>query len=122
MQSFRKQILVVDHDPDLLRLLGEQLEGMGYKVQTAMNGLEGFEVLKQSSIDGILLAVLMPDMDGLQMLRRILEKYPHMPVIVMAAAANTVGLEQAIKEGAMKYLLKPIDNGLLSQKCRRVFD
>ena len=122
MNSFQKQILVVDHDPDLLRLVGEKLEGMGYDVRTARNGLEGLEVLNQSSIDGILLALLMPIMDGLQMLRRIMEKYPHIPVIMMSAVTNTGGLEQAIKDGAMEYLLKPIDNALLSQKCRRVFD
>ncbi|MGH7227713.1 MAG: response regulator [Nitrospiraceae bacterium] len=122
MNSCQKLLLVVDSDSNLLQRLDGQLQGMGYEVLTATNGLQGLEELKRSSIHGILLDVLMPIMDGLTMLRRVMEKYPHIPVIVMATAANKEQLAQAITDGAMDYILKPIDRALLSQTCGRVFE
>jgi len=114
-------ILVVDDNTDITLMLKDRLNFLGYHATTASDGVEGLAVLASTAIDGVLLDVQMPRMDGLMMLTYIRDQYPHIPVIMMTAEFNTHSLSQAMEQGAQDYLIKPIDSEGLMQKCFRVF-
>lgn len=115
------RVLVVDDDQDLLQRLGARLQAEGYEVLTASHGNECLHQLGLSQIDGILLDVVMPGMDGIVTLREIHNQIPHVPVIMLSEANQIESVEEALRLGAMDYLLKPIDFDLLIQKCARLF-
>ncbi len=102
-------------------MLKDRLTFLGYYSTVAKNGAEGLALLEQMPIDGILLDIQMPVMDGLEMLEQVREMHSNIPVIVMSAEANKNTLIQTIGQGAQDYLLKPIDIDLLSQKCSTTF-
>ncbi len=116
-----RSILVVEDEEDISLMLQDRLMYLGFYVTLAANGAEGIAILERMAIDGILMDIQMPVMDGISMLRRIQERYSNIPVIAMSAEANKDKLIQAIELGAIDYLLKPIDTNLLSKKCTLIF-
>lgn len=116
-----KRLLVVDDDEDIILMLEDRLEMMGYGVLRATNGVEALDVLGRIPVDGVLLDIEMPVLDGLMLLRELQEQYMHVPVIVMSAGSDPQKFAQAIELGAMDYLKKPIDTLLLIEKCERLF-
>lgn len=114
-------ILIVDDDEDISLMLKDRLMYLGFQVMTASHGAEGLAILEQMTVDGILLDIEMPIMDGLTMLDNVQEQYPKIPVIMMTAEQNQKKLIRAIDRGATDYLLKPIDIDLLAKKCETAF-
>ncbi len=114
-------LLVVEDEPDISCMLQDRLSFFGYYVTLAMNGTEGISILERMAIDGILLDIHMPVMDGLTMLRQIHDRYPLVPVMAMSTETNKEKLIQAIELGAKDYLLKPINVDLLFKKCSLIF-
>ncbi len=114
-------LLIVEDEEDIGLMLQDRLTFLGYSVTLAKNGAEGLAILERMSIDGIVLDIQMPVMDGLAMLEQVRERFPSIPVIVMSAEANKNKLIQAIEQGAKDYFLKPIDIDLLSKKCLLTF-
>ena len=102
-------------------MLHDRLTFLGFLVTTARDGAEGLAMLEVLIVDGILLDIQMPVMDGLSMLEQVRERFPRIPVIVMSAELNKKKLIKAIERGAHDYLLKPIDVDLLAKKCCTVF-
>jgi len=114
-------ILVVEDEEDISLMLQDRLMFLGFYVTIAGNGTEGIAILERMTVDGILMDMQMPVMDGLTMLQHVRERYPNIPVIAMSAELNKNNLIQAIELGANDYLLKPIDADLLAKKCSLVF-
>jgi two-component system response regulator QseB len=114
-------LLVVEDERDISLMLQDRLNFLGFYVTLARNGAEGMARLDVTAVDGILLDIQMPVMDGLTMLKYLRERFPNIPVIVMSAELNKDKLAQAIEQGANDYLLKPIDVDLLSKKCSLIF-
>lgn len=114
-------ILVVEDEEDISLMLQDRLTSLGFYVTTASDGAEGIAMLDVVAVDGILLDMQMPVMDGLTMLEHVRERFPSIPVIAMSAELNKNKLIQAIEQGANDYLLKPIDVDLLSKKCSLIF-
>jgi DNA-binding response OmpR family regulator len=114
-------ILVVEDEQDISMMLHDRLTFMGFTVTTARDGAEGLAMLEVLVVDGILLDIQMPVMNGLTMLEQVRERYPSIPVIVMSAELNKEKLIRAIEGGANDYLLKPIDGDILSKKCSQIF-
>ena len=114
-------ILVVEDEQDISMMLHDRLTFQGFVVTTARDGAEGLAMLEVLIVDGILLDIQMPVLDGLSMLEQVRERFPHIPVIVMSAELNKKKLIKAIELGAQEYLLKPIDVDLLAKKCYTVF-
>jgi DNA-binding response OmpR family regulator len=79
------KILIVDDDQNILRLYKEELEEEGYTVITAANGKEALEQFEKEEPDIITLDILLPDIDGIKLLRQIKEKRPRLPVIMSTA-------------------------------------
>ena len=114
-------ILVVEDEEDISLMLQDRLMFLGFYVTVAGNGAEGVAILERMAVDGILMDIQMPVMDGLTMLKQVKEQFPNIPVIAMSAELNKNKLIQAIELGAKDYVLKPIDADLLAKKCSLIF-
>ncbi len=117
----QRRILVIDDDHDIREVLQNRLQAMGFVVVTAGDGYVGMEIVKSSWIDGILLDVDMPVMDGLSMLKELRRWHAHIPVIMMSADNDPDKLKAAIDLGALGYASKPIDSARIGQQCKHLF-
>ena len=79
------KILIVDDDQNILRLYKEELEEDGYDIVTASNGREAMEQFEKEAPDLVTLDILLPDIDGIKLLRQMKEKRPRLPVIMSTA-------------------------------------
>jgi DNA-binding response OmpR family regulator len=79
------KILIVDDDQNILRLYKEELEDEGYVVVTASNGQEAMERFDKEDPDLVTLDILLPDVDGIKLLRQMKEKKPRLPIIMSTA-------------------------------------
>jgi len=101
-------ILVVDDEKRILNFLRYKLKASGYEVITAGNGLEGIEQLKAQEPDMIVLDLVMPEMDGMEMLRE-LRTFSAVPVIILTAKGSDVDRIEGLRLGADDYLPKPFN-------------
>jgi CheY-like chemotaxis protein len=115
MSKTAGSILVVDDDPINRKILSLSLESEGHRVRTASDGLRALEILQDEPVDIVLLDVLMPEMDGLEVLRHMKAdgRLRHLPVIVISALEEMETVVRCIEMGAEDYLSKPFDRVLL---------
>jgi signal transduction histidine kinase len=114
-----KRLLVADDDPDITQMLLDRLTSDGYLVQTANDGDEALAALRSSKFDGLILDIGMPKKDGLEVLHKIREEQPVLPVIMITAAATRDRALVAMQAGAQDYLLKPFDGEQLKMVVER---
>lgn len=107
----RKRILVVDDETELAYAIQIRLKQAGYEVLTAYDGVEGLEKALKENPDLILLDILMPGMDGYQMLRKLKEnnQTKSIPVIMLTAKSQLEDVTQATNLGVEDYIVKPFD-------------
>lgn len=79
------KILIVDDDQHIRRLYKEELEEEGYEVTVASTGAEGLDLFEREDFDLVTLDILMPDIDGIKVLRQMKEKKPRIPIIMSTA-------------------------------------
>ena len=101
------KILVVDDDPDIVEVLAELLKKEGHQVTTCANGAAAISAGREEKFDVVLADIRLPDMDGLAVLRALLEANAETAVIVMTAFGTVETAIQAIKGGAYDYIPKP---------------
>src|SRR5215210_2345440 len=104
-----RKVLVIDDEPGIIEIVEANLEGDGFEVISAANGKEGLEKIKSDSPDLVVLDVMMPEMDGWEVLRRI-EQDPNiagLPVIMLTAKAADEDYIHGLEEGAVEYITKP---------------
>ena len=104
-----RTIMVVDDHPDLVEILRITLESKGFNVRCAYNGQELLDSLEKQIPDLIFLDIMMPKMDGLQVLRRLKEdpSMPFIPVILLSAKVLDEDVLRGYKMGADYYITKP---------------
>jgi len=117
----RPCLLVVDDDPLVAGMLGEALREWGYEVLVARNGREGLDVVGHRPVDGILVDMQMPIMDGRTMLDELRWLGYQMPVLMMSGGSDERALRQLLQEGAQGFFVKPFHLTSLKQACRKVF-
>ncbi len=105
----QKQILIVDDEPNLRRVLAAQLSRDGYDVHTAEDGVQALEMLGEHHIDMMITDLRMPRMDGMSLLRKALELDPELPVVMITAHGTVDNAVEALKTGAFDYITKPFD-------------
>ncbi|MDX2446415.1 MAG: sigma-54 dependent transcriptional regulator [Desulfobacterales bacterium] len=103
-------ILIVDDEKNYPPILSAVLEEESFETLTAYSGQEALSVLKDSDIDLVLTDMKMPSMDGIELLERIKQKDPGLPVIMMTAHGTVEKAVEAMQKGAYNYILKPFDN------------
>ncbi len=99
-------ILVVDDEPHLLKLVRSNLEAAHYKVITAMEGTSALAMLEKEGADLVILDIMMPGMDGFEVLQKIRE-FSVVPVILLTAKDQEVDVVRGLKLGADDYIRKP---------------
>ncbi|MBA7486252.1 Transcriptional regulatory protein KdpE [subsurface metagenome] len=104
----RFRILAVDDDQRILNFLRSKLKASGYEVFTANNGIEGLEQAQAQEPDLIVLDLLMPKMDGLEMLK-VLRSFSAVPVIILTAKGANSDRIKGLQLGADDYLPKPFN-------------
>jgi class 3 adenylate cyclase len=104
-------VLVVDDEPQNRTLLRDPLEAFGYKVEEAENGLQALQKVAAHPPDVILLDVMMPQMDGFEVCRRLKvdSKTAHIPILMVTALSERADRLLGIRAGANDFLNKPID-------------
>jgi DNA-binding NtrC family response regulator len=102
-------ILVIDDDSEVQDLLRDFLSGEGYEVYLASNGIGGLSKVKSKKPDMVLIDINMPEMDGLEVLKRIKENDPSVAVIMISGAQDTETISQALEMGAHDYITKPFN-------------
>ena len=123
MNSESNHILVVDDD-ELARLeIVRSVEQGGYTVSQAENGLRALDMLREGSFDLVLLDLLMPGMDGFEVLRKMKTDaaLSHVPVIVITAVEDRDIAHKSIDLGAVDHISKPVNHQLLSHCIRKLF-
>ena len=105
----KSRILVVDDEPGIVDIARANLEGYGYTVIAAHDGEEALEKVKTEKPDLVVLDILMPEMDGWDVLERI-ESDPELagiPVIMLTARASDEDVLRGLETGAVEYMTKP---------------
>jgi serine phosphatase RsbU (regulator of sigma subunit) len=107
-------ILVVDDNPVNRDLLSRQVKAQGYRVETAANGQQVLDMIPTGNFDLILLDIIMPEMDGYQVLNALREsQWRYIPVIMISALDRIDSVVKCIEMGAEDYLTKPFNPTLL---------
>ncbi|MBU1162722.1 MAG: response regulator [Proteobacteria bacterium] len=120
--SYVPKILIVDDEARMRDSLKVLLSNEGYNIQTGCNGREAIECLNKDSYDIVLLDMIMPGMNGSQVMDFIKCHYPDTPVIIMTGHASVESAVECLKMGAHDYLRKPFDFEQLLARVKNTID
>ncbi len=122
MQRHDPRILVVDDEPDILNLLDYNLRKAGFKVLSAKDGPEAIDTARLKRPDLILLDIMLPDMEGTEVLKRLktFDSTRHIPVIMLTAKGEEVDKIIGFELGAEDYITKPFSPRELILRVRAV--
>src|SRR3954451_11486946 len=112
-------VLVVDDEQRVRSFLARSLTGEGYTVMTAADGAEALQVLAEGGVDLVLLDVMMPRCNGMQVLGRLSQRQDTTPVIVLSAVTDVAARVQALDQGAVDFVGKPFHNAEMAARVRR---
>ncbi len=101
-------VLIIDDEPGIRTVLTDILEDENYTVLSAGDGFEGLTILKEKTIDVVFLDIWLPNMGGIDVLKKIKEEYPDTEVVVISGHANIDIAVKAVKLGAFDFLEKPL--------------
>jgi len=116
----RIKLLVIDDDPQSLELVSETLSENGLHILTADDPESGLELVRRERPEIVLSDIVMPKMNGMELLGRILDVDPATDVILMTAHYSTDAAVEAIKKGACDYLTKPISIPVLRERIGKL--
>jgi chemosensory pili system protein ChpA (sensor histidine kinase/response regulator) len=116
----RNRVLVVDDSPSLRLLTTRQLEGMGWEVVAAVDGLQGMEKLRQGTFDIVITDLEMPRLNGFELLRemRADQRWQAMPVVIVTTRESVAHRSKATELGVIEYLIKPLSMGRLTSAVK----
>ena len=104
------RVLVVDDELSLRKVLSATLQREGYEVQVACDGEEAMAALERDGADVVVTDLVMPKMDGLTLLRKVVKAHPDVPVIVVTAHGKIDSAVTAMKAGAFDFVTKPFEH------------
>ena len=106
-----KKVLVADDVPMIRQLVGFHLKQIGFEISNAADGAEALSMANANVYDLILLDIMMPKMDGLEVLKKVRERSANVctPVVMMTAYTDTANISKAIEYGATDFISKPVE-------------
>jgi CheY-like chemotaxis protein len=116
----KKPILVVDDEKNIRLTMSQSLELLDVPVQTAVNGEEALQKLREGPFGLVFLDLKMPGMDGMEVLRQIKENWPKIRVIIITAHGTIETAVEAMKLGAVDFIQKPFSPGEIRKVATRV--
>lgn len=110
-----KKILIVDDEPNLVKLCEVRLKSSGYEVMTAHDGQEGLDKVKQEMPDLIILDHMMPKLDGFEVCRilKASEEFSDIPIVMLTASGQAQEIVTGLKKGVAAYITKPFKSDVL---------
>ena len=120
-KAIQKEILVVEDALAARSLIGKTLRDAGYLVREAQHGRDALAAIRQKAPDLVLSDVVMPVMDGYELVREIRRQFEHlreMPLILLSSRSDRDDIIKGLEIGADDYITKPIDLGILVQRIR----
>ncbi|MCK4604189.1 MAG: diguanylate cyclase [Deltaproteobacteria bacterium] len=115
-----QQLLLVDDDPTILNLLAEFVSRLGHQYRTAGDGLEAMSLLEQSPATIVITDLLMPRMDGMELIREIKKLWPETDVMAITGYSRDFHYTDVIKAGACDFIQKPFNLDELDAKLNRI--
>ncbi len=122
MNATSAHLLLVDDDPNLLRLMNIRLKAEGYRVSTADSGAAGLALLARETIDLVISDLRMEGMDGIELFEHIQHHYPGLPVIIITAQGSIADAVAATQKGVFGFLIKPVGNSEMRHQILRALD
>lgn len=111
------KIMLVDDEVSFINILAKRLRKRGLEIQSATSGQEALSRLAEEEIDVVILDVMMPEMDGVETLRRIKASFPLIEVIMLSGHGTVISAIEGLKLGALDYLIKPCGIEVLLAKA-----
>lgn len=121
MSEHARKILVVDDEKNMRIALFEALSRNGYDVAVAEHGRMALDMMEKSQPDMVIADIKMPEMNGIELLKRIKEKAQDLPVVIITGYATVDTAVEAMKQGAFDYILKPFPVEVIEDTVERVF-
>jgi DNA-binding NtrC family response regulator len=115
-------ILLIEDEANLRHNLGVLLEGEGYRVVTAEDGAEGIRRLQEELFDLVITDVVMPEVDGFQVMEYLKDYAPDVVVVAITAYVSAESAIEALRHGAYDYLAKPFDVDLMQIVIKRALE
>lgn len=119
--SEAESVLVVEDDPQINQLVGAYVEIAGFEYRTALTGTSALQQVDRSPPSLIVLDLMLPDIDGFEICRRI-KRDPHtahVPIIILTALDSEASRQEGLRCGASEYLTKPFDPDALLESLSR---
>jgi two-component system cell cycle response regulator len=114
------KILLVDDDQSILEILADLMAIFGHDYVSAQNGVEAIEKLKHNFFDIVLTDMIMPDIDGMELLKHIKKNYPNIKVMVVTGYERAFTYTDVIRAGASDFISKPFNTDELEAKINRL--
>ena len=117
-----KKILLADDEEDVKSILKMFLKSKGYEVCTAFDGLDAIDQTKKEKPDLILLDIMMPEMDGFEVCKKLKSdpETADIPVIMVSAASHAESVQKGLDAGASDYIVKPFEPEQLERKLASI--
>jgi DNA-binding response OmpR family regulator len=112
------RILLVEDEPGIVDFLARGLIAEGYSVQAAANGVDGERLALSGRFDAVVLDLMLPGRDGMEVLRTLRKAAPRLPVILLTARAEIEDRVEGLDAGAVDYLVKPFSMAELAARVR----
>ncbi|HHK0459941.1 TPA: two-component system response regulator RssB [Pseudomonas aeruginosa] len=123
MHKVSATLLIIDDDEVVRESLAAYLEDSNFKVLQALNGLQGLQIFESGQPDLVICDLRMPQIDGLELIRRIRQTASETPIIVLSGAGVMSDAVEALRLGAADYLIKPLEDlAVLEHSVRRALD
>jgi DNA-binding response OmpR family regulator len=117
----KKRILVIEDNPDLANLVVMHLRDLSYGAEAAADGVEGLAMAESGSFDLIILDLMLPGMDGLEICRRLRGRQPYVPILILTAKSSELDRVLGLEMGADDYLTKPFSITELLARVKAIF-
>ncbi|MGD8593537.1 MAG: response regulator transcription factor [Gammaproteobacteria bacterium] len=116
-----KQVLVIEDNPDIAKLVSLHLEDIGAAVQTVHNGSEGYQLANDKHFDLVVLDLMLPGIDGIEICKRLRAKSDYTPILMLTAKSTELDRILGLEIGADDYLTKPFSVRELMARVKAIF-
>jgi two-component system response regulator GlrR len=114
-------ILIAEDNPYSMLLYEEELTDEGYKIQSAKNGLEALNILGKEKVDLLITDVNMQEMNAIEMIPRVRDKFPNMPIVIISGYYKTLPEELSSRGYEVQlFINKPVDMAFLKEKIPQI--